>query len=202
MKTKDLLRTWEGTQLENKWGRLFIGGLISIIFVLVLMVNSKETVVTIQPFTLESEAWVTKNNASQSYKEAWGLALSMLIGNVQPASVDFIKEIISPILSPGIFQEVLDLLVIQAADIKKDRVIMRFEPRNITYETATNKVFVEGVSFLKAAGEDKERRSNRTYEFIVTISGYMPQLDYIDTYEGIALTEDRLKKKNSKAAKN
>ncbi|HBX3661517.1 TPA: pilus assembly protein, partial [Klebsiella pneumoniae subsp. pneumoniae] len=78
MNLKKYLKTWEGTQTENKWGRIFQGGLIAIVFLLVVQVFSKETIVTIQPFTLTEEAWVTKNNASQSYKEAWGFAFAQL----------------------------------------------------------------------------------------------------------------------------
>lgn len=60
MNLKKYLKTWEGTQTENKWGRIFQGGLIAIVFLLVVQVFSKETIVTIQPFTLTEEAWVTK----------------------------------------------------------------------------------------------------------------------------------------------
>lgn len=57
MNLKKYLKTWEGTQTENKWGRIFQGGLIAIVFLLVVQVFSKETIVTIQPFTLTEEAW-------------------------------------------------------------------------------------------------------------------------------------------------
>ncbi|WP_243839790.1 type IV conjugative transfer system protein TraE [Salmonella enterica] len=87
MNLKKYLKTWEGTQTENKWGRIFQGGLIAIVFLLVVQVFSKETIVTIQPFTLTEEAWVTKSNASQSYKEAWGFAFAQLLGNVTPGTV-------------------------------------------------------------------------------------------------------------------
>lgn len=87
MNLKKYLKTWEGTQTENKWGRIFQGGLIAIVFLLVVQVFSKETIVTIQPFTLTEEAWVTKSNASQSYKEAWGFAFAQLLGNVTPGAL-------------------------------------------------------------------------------------------------------------------
>lgn len=198
---KDFLKTWEGTEVENKWSRVFIGTLLLVIIVLVLLVSRKETVVTIQPWTLEGEAWVTKNNASQSYKEAWGLALSILIGNVQPSTVGFIKDRIAPILSPKIYQEVIDVLEVQAIDIKKDRVVMRFEPRGIIYETKTGKVFVEGMSYMKGVSSDKELGTRRTYEFVISVDNYMPKLEYIDTYENLAKTEKMLNKQQNKAVK-
>ncbi|MCV5185818.1 type IV conjugative transfer system protein TraE, partial [Escherichia coli] len=77
------------------------------------------------PFTLTEEAWVTKSNASQSYKEAWGFAFAQLLGNVTPGTVDFVKERITPLLSPSIYQDVIDAIEIQAQQIKNDRVTMR-----------------------------------------------------------------------------
>lgn len=201
MKIKDYLKSWEGTQAENKWSRIVTAILLALIVLLVMLVSQKETMVTIQPWTLEEEAWITKSNASQSYKEAWGLAFSILLGNVQPSTVGFIKDRISPILAPSIYQEVVDILEIQAIDIKKDRVIMRFEARAISYESKTNKVFVEGLSFIKGASSDKETSTRRTYEFVIAVNDYMPSLRYMDTYEGSARTEKEISKQKNKASK-
>ncbi|WP_079829477.1 TraE/TraK family type IV conjugative transfer system protein [Salmonella enterica] len=169
MNLKKYLKTWEGTQTENKWGRIFQGGLIAIVFLLVVQVFSKETIVTIQPFTLTEEAWVTKSNASQSYKEAWGFAFAQLLGNVTPGTVDFVKERITPLLSPSIYQDVIDAIEIQAQQIKNDRVTMRFEPRFVEYEPKSDKVFVYGYSYVKGASSNEER-SERSYEGTVANS--------------------------------
>lgn len=201
MNMKSFLKTWEGTQSENKWGRVFTAVLLGVIVALILMVYQKETVVTVQPWTLEEDAWVTKNNASQSYKEAWGLAFSILLGNVQPTTVGFIKDRLAPLLSPAIYQEVVDVLEVQAIDIKKDRVIMRFEPRAISYETKSNKVFVEGLSFIKGASSDRETSTRRTYEFEISINSYAPQLTNMNTYEGGARTVKELSKQKNNASR-
>lgn len=193
MKWKEFLRTWEGVKTENLWLRGFIGALIVIILCLMVLVFRKETVVTVQPFTLTEEAWISSDQSSQSYKEAWGMALSQLIGNVTPATVDFLKERLSPILSARIYQDVIDVLEVQATDIKKDRVTMRFEPRVVIYEQSTNKVFVEGRSFVRGA-QAAEKASERTYEFVINVVGYMPQLDHIETYSGRANTKEQLKR--------
>ncbi|HHU2342153.1 TPA: TraE/TraK family type IV conjugative transfer system protein, partial [Escherichia coli] len=123
MNLKKYLKTWEGTQTENKWGRIFQGGLIAIVFLLVVQVFSKETIVTIQPFTLTEEAWVTKSNASQSYKEAWGFAFAQLLGNVTPGTVDFVKERIlalSLALGTSMAYASDDIPVVPASVMKKD----------------------------------------------------------------------------------
>ncbi len=202
MRLKQFLQTWEGTQFENTWLRIFSATMLVIILFLMVLVFRKETIVTMQPFTLKSEAWVSQNDASQSYKKAWGMALAQLVGNVQPATVDFVKDTLSPILTPSIYQDVMDTLEVQALDIKKDRVVMRFEPRVIIYEPETDKVFVEGLSFVSGVSAKKESTSSRVYEFVIGVEGYMPELQYITTYEGRAKTQEALKKVrgNSKSA--
>lgn len=79
MNLKKYLKTWEGTQTENKWGRIFQGGLIAIVFLLVVQVFSKETIVTIQPFTLTEEAWVTKVTPLSPIKR---LGVSLLLSSL------------------------------------------------------------------------------------------------------------------------
>lgn len=198
MKLKTYLRTWEGTQAENKWGRFIQAGLLVIVLLLVLKVFNKETIVTIQPFTLTEEAWVTKTNASRSYKEAWGFAFSMLLGNVTPGSVDFVKERLSPMLSPEIYQDVIDAIEIQSKQIKEDRVTMRFEPRFVEYEEKSDKVFAYGYSYVKGASSQQEERGERTYEFVLKISNYAPSIDYMGTYMGKPRTKavlEQLKRK-------
>jgi len=192
------LKTWEGTQAENKWGRIFQAGLILIVLLLVIKVFSKETIITIQPYTLSEDAWITKTQSSTSYKEAWGFAFAQLLGNVTPGNVDFIKERIIPLLSPNIYQSTLDAIEIQAKQIKNNRVTMRFEPRFVEYEPISNKVFIYGYSFVKGTSS-KAIRSERSYEFSIKISNYMPVFDYIDTYLGKPHTKKILERIEQKA---
>ncbi|MDU4190314.1 MULTISPECIES: TraE/TraK family type IV conjugative transfer system protein [Aeromonas] len=198
MKFKTYLRTWEGIQGENKWGRLIQAGLLIIVLLLVIKVFTKETIVTMQPFTLTEEAWVTQNNASRSYKEAWGFALSLLLGNVTPGSVDFVKERLSPMLSPEIYQDVIDAIEIQSKQIKEDRVTMRFEPRFVEYEEKSDKIFAYGYSYVKGSSSQQEERGERTYEFVLKIANYAPSIDYMETYMGKPRTKavlEQLKRK-------
>ena len=115
LKLKTYLKTWKGPKAENKWGRLFPGGAINHRVTAGHQGFTKDTIVTMQPYTLSEEAWVTKENASRSYKEAWGFAFSQLLGNVTPGSVDFVKERLSPMLSPEIYQDVIDAIEIQSS---------------------------------------------------------------------------------------
>lgn len=183
MKLSQYLKTWEGMQNENKWGRVVQAALLVIVFVLMIKVFTKETIVTMQPFTLTEEAWVAQKSASRSYKEAWAFAFAQLFGNVTPTTVEFIKDRVRPFLGPRIYQEVIDALEMQARQIKGDRVSMRFEPRVVEYEMNTNKVFVYGYSFTKGTNSAEER-VDRTYEFTIQIANYAPLLTHLETYAG------------------
>lgn len=184
MKLDKFLNTWEGLQFEKRWHRIFTAILLLIVLLLSIKILLKETIVVFHPGTHDKGAWVTKNKASQSYKEAWGLCLAQLIGNVTPSSLEFIKERLQLLLSPKVYQEVMDELNMQAQHIKKDRLSLRFEPKSVEFETETGKVFVSGTSFENGIGGRDEYRSDRTYEFVITINNYGPVITSISTYKG------------------
>lgn len=183
MELKKLLRTWEGTQAENKWNRLIIGALIIVLFIVSLKAFTKETVVIMQPPTLAEEGWLESNKSSQSYQEAWGVFMATLVGNVTPATVVFLKERIGPLVSPAIYSDVVSALESQANQIRNDRVSLRFEMNQVNYEEETGKVFVYGNSYSKGVS-GIEDRTERTYEYIVRIDRFQPVFEYMDTYEG------------------
>ncbi len=191
MRLGNFLKTYGGALTENRFNRFANLGQAVAVLVLLYMVNTKDQIVVTQPTELASEAWISSNAASQSYKESWGLHLAQLTGNVTPANVDFLKERLKPLLSPAIYSEVIDTLEMQAQDIRDDRITMRFEPRFVEYETTTDMVFVYGYSFVKGSSEDEER-TDRTYEYRLKIDHYAPLIVHIDTYEGKPRSEQVL----------
>lgn len=60
-------------------------------------------------------------------------------------------------LSPEIYQDVIDAIEIQSKQIKEDRVTMRFEPRFVEYEEKSDKVFAYGYSYVKGASSQQGR---------------------------------------------
>jgi len=188
MNKTEFLKTWEGALTENKWNRGINLILAVAVLLLAFMTFKKEAIVIIEPETLGSEAWITKSAASESYKEAWGLFLAQLTGNITPDNVDFLKERLKPLLSPAIYDTIIDTLETQAQEIKNDRVSMRFEPRFVEYERTTDKVYVYGYSFVKGA-TGKEVRGERTYEYKIRIAFYAPMIIDLDTYAGKPRTE-------------
>lgn len=183
MDLKAFLKTWEGTQAENRWSRLFIAGLLALTFLLAIKALTKESIIVLQPPNLAQEAWVTQSASSQSYQETWGLYLAQTLGNATPSTVGFLKERLGPLLAPNIYSDVMEAIELQANQIRNDRVSMRFEPRQIAYEESTGKVFVYGHSYVRGVS-GKEDRGERTYEFVVKITQYQPTISFIDTYAG------------------
>ena len=186
-------KSFSALQVENHFFRLVIVSLLALVFILLFVVINKKTIVTIQPWTLSRDAQVTENAGSQSYMEAWGLALAQLLGNVSPGNVNFVGEQLKPLLSPKIYHETLDAIQAGAQQLVDDRVTVRFEPLRVIYEKTTGMVFVYGNSYTRTGtGVDKEKKTKRTYEFKLKVANYLPQIDYINNYNGIPRTREQL----------
>lgn len=205
MNIKQYFNTFQGLQAENRWNRLVTLGLVALCLGETAMLAVRPTVVTIQPWTLSRDAQITASDASQSYIEAWGLALSELLGNVTPANVGFIAQRLAPLLDPKIYHQVIDAIHANADELKNDRVTMRFEARRVRFERSTGKVFVTGRSYVRQGTSlENEKSSERTYEFTIRIANYAPVITHLDTYAGGARTVDvqQVEKKRELKAKD
>lgn len=203
MNFKNLGATYKTLKVEKYLGRITIACLSCAVLILSIFVVNQKTVTTIVPYTMQQTGFISENLASESYKTAWGLALAMMLGNCNYGSVDTIEKRIAPLLPNDIYEQTLTALRAQANQFKENRITVRFEISKYIYEPNTDKVFVEGDYYIKAPGL-AEKRHKRTYEFIIGIQEYMPQIMYINTYEDVPRTEQRLKemKKEKKNAKN
>lgn len=198
MQIKQYLNTFHGLKMEAYFSRMVTTILLLLTFFLVGVLATRPTIVTITPWTLAEDAQVTRDDASKSYMEAWGFALAELVGNVTPGNVSFVSDRLKPILEPRIYHQVLEGLESNARTLVDERITMRFEPRRVTYEKSSGKVYVEGYSFIRQGTSfETERRETRTYEFLLRIANYAPLLQGIDTYEGSARTRDVVAKETS-----
>lgn len=197
MDFKKYMKTWDGMQLLMKWERMVIITLSLLLLLFAAMWASRSEKIILEPYTLSQQAWVTEKEASRSYKEAWGLFLAQLMGNTTPQTVDFVKKRLGPLLAPSIYQQVMEAMDQQALQIKEDRVTIRFEPRFVSYEPDTDKVFVYGYSYERGP-TGAERRRERTYEYSIKISNYAPIITNIQTYTGKPRTKKVLEQMESK----
>ena len=188
-------RNWKqhyrSLKTEAGLSRIALAGSGLALAVLAFMALNQEKIVVIQPWTLQRAGWVGQESASQSYKEAWGLALAQMLGNVNAGNLKFISDRLGPLLPLEIYQDYMTTLTAQAAQLEENRITTRFEPSRIVYEKSSDKVFVYGKYYTKSPGI-KEQKSERTYEFVIGMDAYLPQVLSIDTYEDEPRTERRL----------
>ena len=183
MNFKGFFSTWDGIVKENRFYRIMITILlISNVLVAFAALRTERSIVLVPPH-LNSEVQVMRNQASTNFKEAWGLFVAELLGNVTPGNLEFIRKIMSPMLASEIYQAVMEDLAKQIEEIKKDQISLSFQPAEVMYEPETDKVFVTGR--LRAQGPgSKPVDVIRTYEFVIDINNYRPQIRHIDAYVG------------------
>lgn len=198
------LRNWKqhyrSLKTEAGLSRIALAGSGLALAVLAFMALNQEKIVVIQPWTLQRAGWVGQDSASQSYKEAWGLALAQMLGNVNAGNLKFISERLGPLLPLEIYQDYMTTLTAQASQLEENRITTRFEPSRIVYEKSSDKVFVYGKYYTKSPGI-REQKSERTYEFVIGMDAYLPQVMSIDTYEDEPRTERRLETLRRRAEK-
>lgn len=189
------LRNWKqhyrSLKTEAGLSRIALAGSGLALAVLAFMALNQEKIVVIQPWTMQRAGWVGQDSASQSYKEAWGLALAQMLGNVNAGNLKFISDRLGPLLPLETYQDYMTTLTAQAVQLEENRITTRFEPSRIVYEKSSDKVFVYGKYYTKSPGI-KEQKSERTYEFVIGMDAYLPQVLSIDTYEDEPRTERRL----------
>jgi conjugal transfer pilus assembly protein TraE len=177
----------------QQWTRGMLAMTILALLIAVFALVNKTERVVLQPVTLTDEAWIEEGRASESYKTGWGAYLGMLMGNITPNKLGFIKERLEPLLAPEIYGETMQAFEAQAQDLRDNRISLRFELRSADYEPATDKVFAYGYRYATGSGTKEEQRTERTYEFEIDVRKYTPEITHIDTYPGKPRTQKMLR---------
>jgi conjugal transfer pilus assembly protein TraE len=179
----DFIRTWRGQQLVMM-GALALSAVLGLaVFGMVTVVKSREQIVVLVPPDLEGEASVTRSGASADYKRAWALFTAQVLGNITPANVGHLRQVLEPLLDARIYSEVIARLEAETDKVRRDRLSVRFEPRRVLVEEARDRVFVNGLSVVETLVGDTQRRE-MTYEMVISVRGYRPRIDFLNTYEG------------------
>lgn len=178
-----------GARIENRWLRWVALGLLATNILLAIGMFSTQAVVTIAPPGMNKAVRVSVNQASATYKRAWGVFLTDLLGNVKPGGVDFILDTLTPLLAPSLYRAVVDAIHAQAAKIERDQVSVSFTPKKVVYDPNTDTVYVTGRQVSAGPGSDPVR-ANRTYEFTITIAHYQPVVTHMSVYDGGPRTKE------------
>jgi conjugal transfer pilus assembly protein TraE len=177
----EFLATWRGLTFENRLHRLAVLGLIATNLVTAAVLLRAERTVVLVPPVLEGQVSVARAAASQEVKEAWALYVAELLGNVSPTGAEFLQQALEPLLDPALRRPVLEVMAAQIAEIERERVAMRFEARAVSFDPATDKVFVSGIQTTRGPG-GKPVAHTRTYELIVGFANYRPVIRHLDVY--------------------
>lgn len=194
MNLNKMRKSIAGTRMENSFLRNAVVGLLVINACLGFALISKDTVVTLVPPTLAEQAWLDSESAAEQYTESWALYIANLVGNVTPASAGMIRKSLEPLLDETIYQDVINAIEAQVSKIRQDRVVLKFEAKEVLREKDNpNKFFVTGRSIMTGPTGRPERQ-NVTYEVELEIQNYKPVIMNLATYGGGPKTEDVIRR--------
>ena len=183
MQFKLFARTWDGMRTELGFYRVVILALTCALLLTLVGWLRKENATTLGPPTVTEAMEVSRNKASGSYKKSWGLFTATLLGNLTPGNADFVLKSLEDLFAPETYGDLKRRLASDLDTLKKEQVTVSFEPQLVTYEPATDKVFVAGRSSLEGSG-GKADRFTRTYEFCVRQQNGKPIVHRFRTYVG------------------
>jgi conjugal transfer pilus assembly protein TraE len=193
MTLKDYLRSWNGLQATNKVLSAALVGTTLALVLVAWQLSRREQLVVLVPPELDQRALIGRSQADQGYIEAWAVLIAHYLGNVQPQNAEFLRGRLGPLLDPAIYAQVIDALEKQIDQIRRDRVVLRFEARRVVYERATGKAFVSGYSVIESLAGGREQ-SPRTYELTIQINNYRPLISHLTTYAGEPRTQEVLER--------
>lgn len=177
-----LLRSdWQGAMSENILLRFFLGSMVLANLLLVNYMTSQEAIITLVPPEINEEISIAQDDASVSFKKTWGLFAAELIGNAKVSNVDFILKALEPMLASEIVGQMRQTLAAQIQEIKSEGLSMSFEPKKVSYENSTHKVFVYGAQTISGRNGDTIT-NKRTIEVGVEIVNYQPVIFFLDAY--------------------
>lgn len=175
-------QTWHRLVMENHFHRWLLLALLGTnLLTLVALLQAERTVVLVPPI-LEQQVNVARESASQSVKEAWGLFVTELLGNVTPTTAPFLRETLEPLLSPALRPVVAGRLAAQVEALKRDQVSVRFSPEVVRYDVTSDLVRIQGKQIVSGPNASPVTRP-RIYEIRVAFRNYRPLITHLDAYQ-------------------
>lgn len=185
-------KSFDGMRGENKFMRIALICVVALLFVQQCSISRKEEIIAIVPPTMTDSGWLSQTSASSEYTESWAMYVTMLLGNVNPANADIVKETLGTLLAPDLYRDLMQVMDNQVHQIRQDRISMSFEPDRILRDAEKeNRFYVTGRSVSQGVTGDRVR-TNRTYEIDISIHNYKPRIDWVTTYTGAPRTAEVL----------
>ncbi len=181
MDIKRFQTSWAAMVAERNLHRIATPALaIAVLLLIMALVNNKPLVILVPP-KLTEQVRISMDSADEAYKRSWGLFVATMIGNVTPGNAEYLLRNVEGLLSPRVYQSIKENLADQVQRIKRESMSITFNPREIQYEIATDRVFVFGRATITGSSGEKAEEA-RTYEFEIDMVNGIPQVTYFDLY--------------------
>lgn len=153
--------------------------------------GARDEIVVLVPPKLGHETRIAEAQADADYKRSWALFVAQQLGSVTPANAKFLRPTLGPLLSAGIYTDVMVRLESELEKVRRDRLTLWFEPREVIFEEPRNRVFVHGLAVTRTL-VGAESRDPVTYEMQIAIENFRPRIDFLNTYRGKPRTAEVL----------
>lgn len=180
---KFVRKAQETTQI-NVWFFVSNVALIVAVTSLALRMTSFEQRIVLVPMSVPTKMTVGWDGASDDYYQSVGMTTAMLIGNITPSNVEFVKTTLGKYLDSAIYPSVKSQLDKLAKDplFNATNTTNHFSPSKTVFEAETGKVFVVGTLVVSGAVQYATTKVV-TYEFGIRIVNGSPLIVSLDSYE-------------------
>jgi conjugal transfer pilus assembly protein TraE len=156
----------------------------------------REQIVVLAPPAMDEEMAVGRSTGDLAYKRAWALFVAETLGDITPANLAFMRDVMERFVDAAIWRDVVDRLEAELEKVRRDQLSMSFEPHRVVYEEDRDRLFVHGLSTIRTP-LGGEVRSARTFEMEIAVSNYHPRLTFLTTYEGAPRTASVLRQQEA-----
>ena len=190
MKMADAIRTFRQQQSDTRFFRFAIAGslLLNAAFGFALVMQP-ETVVLVPPYTYETIRFV-EGKANQEYYRSWAWSNAMLLGNLDPSNIEFVRGELQRIASTRLYSDIEAKISAEMENIIRDKAVIQFSPRSIVYDPNLDLYFVTGRQTLGGPAGKAIAAKEITYEMGFTTTRNRIFLDEFRVYDGQPLTND------------
>lgn len=152
--------------------------------VFVISYSQREVVTRIIPAGMTTEAEISSTEANADYKRSIALYIATMSSNLHPMTAIKVVDDMAMFFAPSIYQDyrTFALSVINDPLLKQANVVTIFQPKSVSYERSTDRVFVQGTQQLKGSGVD--RTVDLVFEMSIGIAQGRPVVTYLKSYQG------------------
>ncbi|PZQ48812.1 MAG: hypothetical protein DI556_13435 [Rhodovulum sulfidophilum] len=190
MKVADAIKTFRDQQADARFLRFGIAGSLLLNMGLgFALIMQPETVVLVPPYTYDEIRFV-EGKANQEYYRSWAWSNAMLLGNLDPSNVEFVRGELQRIASTRLYSEIEAKISAEMENISRDKAVIQFSPRTITYDPNLDLYFVSGRQTLGGPAGKAIGAKQITYEMGFRTVRNRIFLDEFRVYDGAPLTND------------